>query len=349
MVDPDSRRGIAALLLSAPALVRTGRSRRLSLVWLFAAALIAAVVCLSGCGERETRDERIKLGFSQLGSGSSWRRANTASIQSAAETSNIRLLFDDAQGQQANQIIALREFIRQKVDVIAISPIVRNGWDEVLREAKAAGIPVIVTDRPLETADESLYISRVGPDFAEEGRRAGRWLVEHYKDAAEDVNIVELRGAAHEAPTSERKQGFEEGIAANPRLKLLRSEDAHSNADKAREIMARLLQEEGQRLHVVFVHHDNMALAAINAIEAAGLRPAQDIVIVSIDGERTAFKAMVEGKLNVTVECSPLLGPLLMTTVTEIVAGKPVARRFVMEEAVFPMDTAATEIARRQY
>jgi galactofuranose transport system substrate-binding protein len=313
------------------------------------AAVALAIAALAGCTRDRAPDERIKLGFSQLGAGSAWRRSNTASIQSAAETSNIQLLFDDAQGQQANQIIAIRNFIKQKVDVIALSPIVTNGWDEVLHEAKAAGIPVIITDRPIETSDDSLYVTRVGPDFTEEGRRAGRWLIERYQDAAGDVNIVELRGAAHEPPTEERKRGFEEAIAAHPHLKIIRSEDAGSDPDKARDLTTRLIREEGARLHVLFSHHDSMTLAAINAIEAAGLQPAVDIVIVSIDGERIAFKAMVEGKLNVTVECSPLLGPLLMTTVTEIVAGKPVARRFVTEEAVFPMDRAAAEIARRNY
>ncbi len=124
------------------------------------------------------------LGFSQIGAESEWRTANTTSIQTAAAEAGITLRFSDAQQKQENQIKALRSFIAQRVDVIAFSPVVETGWETVLREAKAAKIPVILTDRAVEVSDDSLYLSLMGSDFVEEGRKAGRWLLENTKDTA---------------------------------------------------------------------------------------------------------------------------------------------------------------------
>ena len=190
-------------------------------------ALVAMALFVSaGCSrQKEADDQRIVLGFSQIGAESEWRTANTESIKSAALTSNIDLRFSDAQQKQENQIKALRTFIAQKVDVIAFSPVVETGWDTVLQEARAARIPVILTDRAV-TADSSLYVGFIGSDFVEEGRKAGRWVVEKFKDATEDVNIVELQGTVGSAPANDRKKGFEEIIAANPHLKIVRSQSA---------------------------------------------------------------------------------------------------------------------------
>lgn len=314
----------------------------------FAAATVSLLLCAcSRDGDRP--NEKIVVGFSQINNVSEWRQVNTSSIIAAAATSNIELQIENSMGSQENQVAAIRKFIKRRVDVIALSPIVRDGWDPVLREAQAAKIPVILTDRAIEVSDQSLFASHVGPDFVEEGRKAGRWLLERYKETPTDVNIVELQGAADEAPTADRKLGFEEWIAASPRLHIIHSESAESSREKAREIMARILKETKQPIHVLFSHHDQMTLGAIKAIEAAGLRPAHDIVIVSIDAEREAFKAMIAGKLNVTVECSPTLGPALMTLVTQIVAGNQVPRRVVPNEGIFPMESAAAEFARRKY
>ena len=190
---------------------------------IFTAAVVACgLTLLGGCG-REKQDDRIVLGFSQIGAESEWRTANTESIKSAAATMNIDLRFADAQQKQENQIKALRTFIAQKVDVIAFSPVVETGWDTVLMEAKAANIPVILTDRSV-TADPSLYAGFIGSDFVEEGRKAGRWVAERFKDGSDDVNIVELQGTVGAGPAIDRKKGFEEIIAANPRFRIIRSQ-----------------------------------------------------------------------------------------------------------------------------
>jgi galactofuranose transport system substrate-binding protein len=306
-----------------------------------------ALAMLAACA-RERPADRIVLGFSQIGAESEWRTANTASIKSAAATSNIDLRFSDAQQKQENQIKALRSFIAQQVDVIAFSPVVETGWDTVLQEARAARIPVILTDRSV-TADPSLYVGFIGSDFVEEGRKAGRWVAGQFKDASADVNIVELQGTVGAGPAIDRKKGFEEVIAMNPRLKIVRSQSGDFTRARGKEVMEAFLKAETRRIHVLYAHNDDMAIGAIQAIEEAGLRPGSEILIVSIDAVKGAFEAMIAGKLNATIECNPLLGPQLMTSVTEVVAGRTIPKRIVVDEQVFTMETAKQHIQSRQY
>jgi simple sugar transport system substrate-binding protein len=319
-------------------------SRRLAA--LGAAAL--GFLLVTGCAKQSAKHDRIVLGFSQIGAESEWRTANTESIKSAAATMNIDLRFADAQQKQENQIKALRSFIAQKVDVIAFSPVVETGWDTVLQEAKAAKIPVILTDRSV-TADPSLYAGFIGSDFVEEGRKAGRWVAMRFKDATEDVNIVELQGTVGAGPAIDRKKGFEEVIAANPRLKIIRSQSGDFTRSKGKEVMEAFLKAETRKIHVLYSHNDDMAIGAIQAIEEAGIRPGREILIVSIDAVKGAFEAMIAGKLNATIECNPLLGPQLMTSAAEVVAGRTIPKRIVVDEQVFTMETAKQHIQQRKY
>jgi len=303
---------------------------------------------LAMTGQAARADKKITLGFSQIGAESEWRTANTKSIKEAAEASGINLKFSDAQQKQENQIKAIRSFIAQKVDVIAFSPVVETGWEPVLREAKAAKIPVILTDRAVNVKDDSLWVAFMGSDFVEEGRRAANWLLEHTKDAKE-VNIVELQGTVGSAPAIDRKKGFEEIIKGKDKYKVLRSQTGDFTRAKGKEVMEAFLKAEGKKINVLYAHNDDMALGAIQAIEEAGLKPGKDILIISIDGVKGAFQAMKDGKLNVSVECSPLLGPQLMSAVKDLVAGKTLAKRIVTQEGVFPQEVAAKEFPNRKY
>jgi simple sugar transport system substrate-binding protein len=294
-------------------------------------------------------DKKLVLGFAQVGAESEWRSANTQSIKQSAKDAGITLKFSDAQQKQENQIKAIRSYIAQKVDVIAFAPVVESGWDTVLQEAKAAKIPVILTDRTIDSKDPSLYVTMIGSDFLEEGRKAGRWLVDKYKDVPGDVNIVELQGTVGSAPAIDRKKGFEEIIKADPRFKIIRSQTGDFTRAKGKEVMEAFLKAEGRKINVLYAHNDDMAIGAIQAIEAAGLKPGKDITIVSVDGVKGAFEAMMAGKLNVTVECSPLLGPQLMQAVKDVVAGKPLPKRIVTQESIYPMDVAAKEFPNRKY
>jgi simple sugar transport system substrate-binding protein len=302
---------------------------------------------LAACAPKAD-EQRIVLGFSQIGSESAWRLANTESIRSAAHTSNIDLRFSDAHQKQENQIAALRQFIADKVDVIAFAPVVATGWEAVLKEAKAAGIPVILTDRAV-SADASLYAGYLGSDFVEEGRKAARWVLQQFSDPQRTVNIVQLEGTPGSAPATDRRQGFEEVIGQHPNFRILVSQSGDFTREQGESAMADILRSQKDRIDVLYAHNDDMALGAIKAIEAAGLHPGRDIRIVSIDAVHAAFEAMIAGKLNATVECNPLMGPQLMTSVTEVVSGRPIPKRIVVDETVFTQDTARQYIQTRKY
>ncbi|WP_426055092.1 ABC transporter substrate-binding protein [Janthinobacterium sp. PSPC2-1] len=317
---------------------------------LLASAMLLAFSATTFATSSAFAAKPLVMGFSQVGAESEWRTANTVSIKDAAKKDGVTLKFADAQQKQENQVKALRSFIAQKVDVIAFSPVVESGWDTVLREAKAAKIPVILTDRAVNVADKSLYVTFIGSDFVEEGRRAGQWLLEHAKKTPDaTLNIVELQGTVGSAPAIDRKAGFLEVVGKNPKMKIIRSQTGDFTRAKGKEVMEAFLKAEGKKINVLYAHNDDMAIGAIQAIEEAGMKPGKDIIIISIDGVKGAFEAMIAGKLNVTVECSPLLGPQLMSIARDVVAGKPVPARITTVEGVFPAEVAAKEFPNRKY
>jgi simple sugar transport system substrate-binding protein len=308
------------------------------------------VGCSDGSSNNDAeRRPRVVLGFSQLGAGANWNVANTDSIRKAAREGGIELRLEDAGQSQGSQLATLRSFVDQGVDVIAFSPAIENGWEFVLREIRSAGIPVILVDRAIHVRDQSLYASLIGSDFIEEGRRAGRWLLEATRDVPDEIAIVELQGTLGSAPANDRKQGFAEVISADRRFRIIHSRSGNFDRARARDIMTEFLQAEGRGIRVLFAHSDTMALGAIEAIESAGLKPGSDILVISIEGSRKGLEAIVAGKINVSVECSPLLGPQLVTVVKQLAAGKPVPRRVITEESVFTRENAASELPHRAY
>ena len=314
------------------------------------ASRIALVIAASlVCGRASLAQDRkpLVIGFSQIGAESAWRTANSQSIQDEAKKRGIDLKFADAQGKQENQIKAIRSFIAQQVDVIAFAPVVETGWEPVLKEAKEAGIPVVLSDRAVKTGDDSLYATFLGADFVEEGRRAGKWAVEATGGKA---TIAELQGTPGSAPALDRKKGFEEVIAQHPDMKIIKSQTGDFTRAKGREVMEAFLKSpEAKQITLLYAHNDDMALGAIQAIEAAGMKPGTDMKIVSIDGVRDAFQAMVDGKLNCSVECNPLIGPQLFDLIEKVAEGKDVPKRVTVEEGVFPQEKAAAALPSRKY
>ncbi|MGI5274526.1 ABC transporter substrate-binding protein [Nonomuraea sp. CA-218870] len=292
--------------------------------------------------------DAIVMGFSQVGAESGWRTANTKSVQEAAKEAGITLRFSDAQQKQENQIKAIRSYIQQKVDVIAFSPVVESGWDTVLKEAKDAKIPVILTDRAVDSADTSLYKSFLGSDFVEEGKKAGQWLVEEYKDGSDTVNIVELQGTTGSAPANDRKAGFAEIIGADQKFKIVASQTGDFTRAKGKEVMDAFLKAQPD-IDVLYAHNDDMGLGAIEAIEGAGKVPGKDIKIITVDAVKDGMQALADGKINYIVECSPLLGPQLMDLAKKVVAGESVPARVVTEETTFTQEQAKEALPSRQY
>lgn len=325
----------------------------------FVTCLAVLAALIAGCGENKTGSEgasngtksaetkqKLTLGFAQVGAESGWRTANTESIKAEAEKEGIDLKFVDAQQKQENQIKAIRSFIAQGVDVIAFSPVVETGWEPVLQEAKKAGIPVILSDRRA-AVPEDLYATFIGADFVKEGHSAGDWLA---KAANNKAVIAELTGTPGSAPANDRAKGFREAIADKPDMKIVFTQTGDFTRTKGKEVMEALLKSPtGKTITAVYAHNDDMALGAIQAMEEAGLKPGKDILVVSVDGIKDAFQAMIDGKLNCSVECNPLLGPQIMEAARKLKSGETLPKRTVVEEGVFDQSVAAKELPNRKY
>lgn len=290
----------------------------------------------------------IIVGFAQLGSESAWRNANTESVKSAAKDAGISLIFENAEGSQEAQKQIIKDFILQRVDVIIFPPLVTTGWESILTEAKRADIPVIIADRTIQPNDPNLYTAFVGGDFLFEGKKAAKWLVEHTK-SGKKVNIVELRGLAGSSPTVDRARGFRAVINNYPNFAFIDSVTGDFIKAKGKLQMQKLLKKHGKNINVVFAHNDDMALGAIEAIQEYGLKPGKDIIIVSVDGEKAALQAIKDGKSNVSVECTPLLGPKLISTALKVSKAEKVPKTIFMEEKVFTIENVDKELPLRTY
>jgi ABC-type sugar transport system substrate-binding protein len=321
------------------------------------AAAGALLVALTGCASGGTGGaaadgpkplDELVVGFSQVGSESGWRTANTKDIQASFEDAGIELKFSDAQQKQENQIKAIRSYIQQQVDVIAFSPVVETGWDAVLNEAKAAGIPVVLTDRAVDSKDDSLYESFLGSDFVKEGEKAGKWVLDEYADATEPVKIIQLEGTTGAAPAIDRAEGFANVIADNPNLQVVASQTGDFTRAGGKQVTEALLKSNPD-VDLIFAHNDDMGLGAIEAIEAAGLVPGKDIKIVTIDAVHDGMQALADGKINYIVECSPLLGKQLVDIVKQINDGETPEKRIITEEGEFDQEQAIAALPDRQY
>jgi len=323
---------------------------------------VGAVLAAAGCGgsssgggtaepgssaEGGGSGKTITIGFAQVGSESGWRTANTESIKAALTKENgFNLKFADAQQKPENQIQAIRSFIAQKVDVIAFSPVVTTGWDSVLEEAKTADIPVILTDRAVDVKDDTLYKTFIGSDFVEEGKRVGEWVDKNL--GSKPINVVELEGTTGSAPALDRKKGFDGVVAGNPNIKIVASQTGNFTRSEGKQVMEGLLQSQKQ-IDVLFAHNDDMALGAIEAIEAAGKKPGEDIKIVSIDGVKDGMTALSQGKINYIVECNPLLGPDLAELAKKAVNGEAIDKRIVTHDDAFDQAGATAALPDRKY
>ena len=289
---------------------------------------LAMILTLAGCAKEPESEavtpDSVVVGFSQLGAESSWRIANTASMVTAAENYGFALMMENANQKQELQIKSIRSFIASRVDVIVFSPIVETGWDNVLREAKQAGIPVILMDRMIETTDDSLYTAYVGADFYAEGRKAGEYLVRK-ADAlgAEHLNIAEISGTIDSTPMRDRQRGFMDVIAGDPRFTVVDSISGDFLRSKGEECMTDLLARFGaDGIDVIYSHNDSMTLGALDVMEQAGVKPGRDIIVITVDGEAEAVQALKAGRVNCVVQCTPALGGSVMSLVRGLVVNK---------------------------
>ena len=322
----------------------------------FAAVAVASIASLSlaacGAGGGAASDAEsdsgagegglIKVGYSQLGAESGWRTANTESVKaSLTEENGIDLTFVDAQQKQENQIKALRDFVAQDVDVIAFSPVIETGWDEVLQEIKDAGIPVVLVDRSVKTSVEDAYVTHIGSDMASEGKAAGEWVKANFPDA----KIFELQGTMGSGPQIDREAAFDEVVGTD---KILGKASGNFTRAEGKTAMEAALQAYPD-MDLVFSHNDDMGLGAIEAIEAAGKVPGVDIKIVTIDAVRDGLQALVDKKFNYVVECNPVFGEQLAELVKKVAAGEKVPEKTVVEDKTFDQSITQADVDARLY
>jgi simple sugar transport system substrate-binding protein len=292
------------------------------------------------------------VGFSQIGSESEWRNANTISVQNTFnEDDTVTLLYSDAQQKQENQIKALRTFIARKVDCILFTALVETGYGPVLAEAARAKIPVIMIDRDVQAADRQYRLTIMGSNFVEEGEKAAKWLGEYLAKqgmAGKPINIVELQGTTGSAPAIDRKTGFENGMKKFPNWKITRSQTGNFTVAEGKAVMEAFLKAD-KTIQVVYAHNDGMALGAIQAIKEAGRKPGKDIIVVGVDAVKGAFEAMVAGEMNASIECNPLLGPQALQAVKDLRDGKKLPARIWTIEGVYDQTNAAAALPTRQY
>ncbi|MET3614361.1 simple sugar transport system substrate-binding protein [Rhizobium aquaticum] len=272
------------------------------------------------------------IGFSQIGSESGWRAAETSVTKQQAEKRGINLKFADAQQKQENQIKAIRGFIAQGVDAILVAPVVSTGWDAVLGEAKDAKIPVILLDRGVD-ASQDLYLTSVASDQVKEGKVAGDWLVKTVGD--KKCNVVELQGTVGSTPAINRKKGFEEAIKGHDNIKIVRSQTGDFTRSKGKEVMEGFIKAEdgGKNICAMYAHNDDMAVGGIQAIKDAGLKPGKDVLVVSVDAVPDIFKAMVAGEANATVELTPNMAGPAFDALDAYWTSKKAPEKFIITES----------------
>ena len=328
---------------------------------------LMVVLWLAGCGNNqqifseETESEKVRqdedsivVGIVQIGSESDWRAANTQSFKRVfTEENGYTLLFEDGQQKQENQLKALRNFILMDVDYIVLAPIVETGWDAVLQEAADADIPVLLVDRMVDVEDDSLWTCWVGTDFEQEGRDAGEWLVSYLEKqgrSGDPINIVTLQGTAGSTAQLGRTKGFAEVMETQNTWTMLDARDADFTQAKGREVMEAYL-ERYPDIDVVVSENDNMAFGAIAAIEDAGKTcgPDGEIIMISFDAVRAAFEAMIDGKLNVSVECNPLHGEKIAEVIQQLERGETPEKIIYVDGEVFSAETAAQYLDSRMY
>jgi ribose transport system substrate-binding protein len=288
--------------------------------------------------------DRYKVGFAQMESNNPWRIAETKSFHDTAEECGWDLIATDAAGSAAKQVADVDSMIAQGIDVLFLPPREEKPLIPAVMKAKAAGIPTFLVDRSVDPNVAQAgrdYVAFLGSDFVDQGRRVAEWTLENF-DGEKGI-IVELEGTTGSSPANDRKKGFDDVMAQHDNMEIVASQSGDFARDLGRQVMETLLQAHPD-VNIVYAHNDEMAIGAIQALELAGRKPGEDILVVSIDGTRDALQAIIDGKMGVTVESSPFFGPLACETMKRYAAGETIEPWVQVSDRIFTKENAADHI-----
>ncbi|HEX8500006.1 MAG TPA: ABC transporter substrate-binding protein [Pyrinomonadaceae bacterium] len=283
--------------------------------------------------------KKMRVGFSQTEEDGPWRIAETKSMRDEAAKRGYELVYTNARGATAQQVSDLEDIIAQRVDAIFLAPREAKGFEGPLQAAKDAGIPVILIDRELEgvKAGEH-YVTFIGSNFTEEGKRAGEWLA---RQSGGKAGIVELLGTAGSSVANDRHQGFADAIKGHPDMKIIAAQDGNFNRAQGQKVMESLIQAHGKNITAVYTHNDEMALGAIQALKSANFNPGKDVLVVSVDGQKSALEAIQRGEMNATVECNPRFGPVAFDTLERFKRGEKIEPKIINTDRFFDASNVA--------
>jgi ribose transport system substrate-binding protein len=318
--------------------------------FLLGASALAAGLALTGVAQAQglpplEQKDQYTVGFAQSESNNPWRIAETKSFQDTAAECGWNLIVTDAGGSAAKQVSDVDSMIAQGIDVLFLPPREEDPLIPAVMRAQAAGIPTFLVDRsvnPDVAQAGTHYVAFLGSDFVDQGRRAAEYMMENFE--GEQGNIIELEGTTGSSPANDRKTGFDEAIAADSKFTILESRSGDFSRDEGRRVMETLLQAHPE-VNIVYAHNDEMAIGAIQALEAAGRKPGEDVFIYSIDGTRDALQAIIDGKLEVTVESSPFFGPLACDVMKRYAAGETIEPWVKVEDRIFTPENAEENLA----
>jgi ribose transport system substrate-binding protein len=312
--------------------------------------IISLVFLLSNCAKREegaaptasgqASGKKIVVGFSQMENNNPWRIAETNSMkdEAARRADRYELVTTDAQSQTAKQVSDVEDLVARKVDAIFLAPREFEGLAPALEAAKEAKIPVFLIDREAAGTVGQDYVTFIGSNFIEQGRRAADWLIKQTNGRG--ASIIELTGTAGSSVARDRSQGFTDAIKSHPEMKIIASQTGDFSRATAQKVMENIIQSKGKDITAVYAHNDEMALGAIQALKAAGLNPGKDVLIVSVDGERAALEAILRGEMNITVESNPRFGPKAFETLEKFLRGETIPPKIILEDRFFDSGNA---------
>jgi simple sugar transport system substrate-binding protein len=290
----------------------------------------AAFACAPNCGYSD-----MVIGFLQTGSEGGWRAANTASFKETAKQLGIELKFYDSQNDLAKQVAGFHQFNQDaSVNVIVLAALETTGWEEVLQEAADAGKLVVIEDRRID-APEDLYVTYIGADFVEEGRNGAIEMCS-LLEGFDSKNVWELVGNVGSSAAKDRGQGFREKMGECG-IEITNSQTANWSTTEGKEVTEAWLKVS-KDVQGIFAQNDEMGFGAIEALKEAGLVPGKDVMILTFDATGNAFKSMLEGDLNVTVECNPLLAPQVFEAALAAMNGEVLPKWIPSQEGVFRAD-----------